>query len=371
MPKFIFSNPYKAPCPPCIIKTEFAMMCHFHLKTGEVFSCTRGVQDDQRKVPKDQAKFAVRGIQKIIKYDVIHPSTSEIILIITQQKDFSLTGLKKDFNPAEDTVPLSIWYLKNENSKQLWFNASSAAGEKYIEPKLDYDFNLAWRVTENSETEKALAFRHDDSSFSHSGSSFQHNSPQFFISKFNSSTIPVWVRKETNGKITLESETEKGVVLHKDARKIFSSDEWIKRVENIPHLPGGSGQRLIAGEIKNSSGSSSILPVDPQSPNELEPSNNVDYLDYLFRLEFIVTYSLLLIILISGYWRHDRVLYYFNVRIVLILTWDFVIYILDFSSARKRKNSDSGYTSVDMKPEMDIEAFQKMVCAKKTINFFS
>ena len=335
------------------------MMCHFNLKTGEVFSCTRDAQDDQRKVPKDQARFAVRGIQKIIKYDVIHPSTSEIILIITQQKDFSLTGLKKDFNPADD-----IWYLKNENSKQLFYSS------KFIEPKLGYDFNLAWRVTENAETEKALAFRHDDSSFSHSGSSFQHNSPQFFISKFNSSTIPVVVRKETNGKVTFETEEEKGVVLHKNAMKYFSSDEWIKRVgENIPHLPGGNGQPLLSGEIKNSSGSSSILPVDPQSPNELEPSNNVDYLDYLFRLELVVTYSLLLIILISGYWRHDRVLYYFNVRIVLILAWDFVIYILDFSSARKRKNSDSGYTSVDMKPEMEIEAFQKMVSAKKTINF--
>lgn len=341
------------------------MMCHFNLKTGEVFSCTRDAQDDQRKVPKDQAKFAVRGIQKIIKYDVIHPSTSEIILIITQQKDFSLTGLKKDFNPAED-----IWYLKNENSKQLCFNASNAAGEKYIAPKLDYDFNLAWRVTENSEHQKALAFRHDDSSFSHSGSSFQHNSPQFFISKFNASTIPVLVRKEANGKITFELETEKGVVLHKSGMKIFSSDEWIKRVgENIPHLPGRNGQLLITGEIKNSSGTSSILPVDPQSPIEVEQPNNVDYLDYLFRLEFVITYSLLLVILISGYSRHGRVLYYFNVRIVLILAWDFAIYILDFSSARKRKNSDSGYTSVDMKPEMDIEAFQKMVCAKIKINF--
>ena len=367
MPKFIFRYPYKAPCPPCIIKTEFAMMCHFNLKTGEVFSCTRDAQDDQRKVPKDQAQFAVRGIQKIIRYDVIHPTTSEVILIITQQKDFSLTGLKKDFNPAEDLN--HIWYLKKENTKELWFNASNAAGQDYVEPKLDYDFNLAWRVTENSEHQKALAFRHDDSSFSHSGSSFQHNSPQFFISKFNSSTIPVFVRKETNGKIIFELEKEKGVVLHKNAVKIFSSDEWIKRVgENIPHLPGGSGQLQIAGEIKNSSGTSSILPVNPQSPVELEPSNNVDYLDYLFRLEFVFTFSLLFIILISGYWRHGRVLYYFNVWIVLILAWDFVIYILDFSSARKRKNSDSGYTSVDMKPEMDIEAFQKMVCAKITID---
>ena len=273
------------------------MMCHFNLKTGEVFSCTRDAQDDQRKVPKDQAQFAVRGIQKIIKYDVIHPSTSEIILIITQQKDFSLTGLKKDFNPAEDIW--EILFLKNETSKQLYFKASNAAGQKYIEPKLDYDFNLAWRVTENSEQQKALAFRHDDSSFSHSGSSFQHNSPQFFISKFNSSTIPVMVQKESNGNITIELESEKGVVLHKDARKIFSSDEWIKRVgENIPHLPGGNGQQLIAGEIKNSSGSSSILPVDPQSPIEQEQQNNVAYLDYLFRWEFVITYSLLLVILI-------------------------------------------------------------------------
>lgn len=165
-------------------------MCHFHLKTGEVFSCTRDAVDDQRKVPKDEAQFAIRGIQRIIKYDVIHPSTSEVILIITQQKDFSLTGLKREYNPADE-----IWYLKNDTTKQIWFKAE---GSKLgvVKPELAFDFNLAWRVTESSVDQKALAFRHDESSFSHGASSYQHKNPEIFFSKFNSSMIPVLSQKE-------------------------------------------------------------------------------------------------------------------------------------------------------------------------------
>ena len=167
--------------------------------------------------------------------------------------------------------------------------------------------------------------------------------------------------KEENGPFEVVEET--GLVIPENVQVIFSSDEWIKKVGKIPHLPGGSGQLLIEGEVKNpepGKNISPVLPVNPQPPSGLEEEDTVAYLDWFFEwynAGFILFISFLIL---CGLIRHKKTFYYLNPLLAL----DFIRYIFDFSSARKRKNSDSGYTSVDMKSQMAVEA------AENGVSFF-
>ena len=48
--------------------------------------------------------YLVRGIQKLVRYDVMDPFTSDVILCITQQVDFNLLATTRPFNASENVL---------------------------------------------------------------------------------------------------------------------------------------------------------------------------------------------------------------------------------------------------------------------------
>ena len=340
-------------CPPCIIRTEYAVSCMWNIRTGYQYSCT-GSKTSGSMVKEEDTPYLLRGIQSLVQYDVIRPKTSEIILSITKQIGFHLSGPEmpsKAFNATEN-----VFLLSERTPPTLAIgNMSKVNNPPHILP-LPLDFHHAWKIWDHVEMKTTVPQdsvglvdpnkmpTRDNSETYRSG---PHSGMRYAFSRFTKTSLESKMFPTSEFKSI--SPEPNALTTYQGIDKAITPKEYLKGI--ISPSDALLGLSYTLDNLPSVEVTKPPLQLDYQvnvDPSHHNPLVGTDDLETLFPIYLTVSIFLISIVLWFGHQRHDSYLYYLDLHLLMHVMWEFIVYIKNFNKARKRNISESDHIVVDI-----------------------